>query len=106
MPVLKHIHTYGRWMKRGDEMQYKCLVPKCTHYMPRSLLIGKLGLCSICGEEVIMDWKQLQRAKSLCLKCQNTKEGKAYRQNIEKANTLLNELKILENVENVESKGL
>lgn len=79
MPSLKHIHTYGRWRKRGDEMMFKCLDPSCTHTIPRSLMIGKQGKCSKCDAMVLMDWRQAERAKTLCLNCQETKEGRLFR---------------------------
>jgi len=76
MPVLKHTHTYGRWKTRGGEMHFKCLDPQCTHFAPRSLVIGKESKCSKCENIVIFDWKQAERAKTLCLECQNTKEAR------------------------------
>ncbi len=87
MAALKHTHTYGRFTKRGGEMYYKCLDPQCTHFAAHSLIIGKETKCSKCSNTFIFDWRQAMRAKALCLECQDTKEGKAFRarQNASKA---------------------
>lgn len=79
MPVLKHTHTYGRWKERGGELHFKCLDPACTHFAPRSLVIGKESKCSKCNNVVIFNWQQAERAKTLCIECQNTKEGRKHR---------------------------
>jgi hypothetical protein len=89
MPVLKHTHTYGRWKERGGEMNYKCLDPQCSHFAPRSLVVGKLTKCSKCTNTLIFDWKQAERAKALCIECQDTKEGRAFRARKESTRALL-----------------
>ena len=95
MPSLKHIHTYIRWRKRGEEMWWRCADPNCSHILPQSQMAGKTSLCFSCGSEVIMDWKQyLRRVKATCLNCQDTVEGRAFKENKKKAEALMDILNI------------
>lgn len=102
MAVIDHVHTYGKWKKQGNppEQWYRCLDPACTHIAPRSLIVGKYSLCSVCKEtQVILDWKQLDRRKQcVCLNCQQTNEGKLYRENKKKAQEILNEIHLEEKI--------
>jgi hypothetical protein len=76
MPALKHTHSYVRWKiqvgrkrfdkKIGGEPAYRCNHPECTHFAPRSLVIGKRSVCSRCGSEFILTATDLQKAAPVC----------------------------------------
>lgn len=71
-----HIHSWVRWKKNLGEMNFRCDHPDCNKIQPRSLLLGKRALCSIChGNEIILTGEDLRRAKPRCINCSTTKEA-------------------------------
>ena len=93
--VLDHTHTYVRWKKAFGEQQYKCDDPDCTHTAPRSLILGKRTICSICrAKDFILDSKSLKLARPRCPDCSNTKEAKKQREVKEKVEAILGGLEI------------
>lgn len=88
MPLLQkervgpHAHSFVRYKIMGNppEMHWKCADPHCLFVVPGSLISGKASLCPNCLDgEVILNKEAMRRKRPVCLKCQNTKEGKAYR---------------------------
>ena len=82
MPPLKHIHTYSFMERRNGEDYFKCDDPLCTHFQRRSLIVGKISMCSKCrANEVLLDYKQLNARKNpLCTECQETKFAKTLKE--------------------------
>lgn len=102
MPSLKHTHTYIRWKKRGNPpiMWWRCADVECTHIIEQSQIQGKESLCNNCGGVLLLDWKMFQRARPLCLMCQDSKEGREFRERKAKSETLMEGLlKIPERLE-------
>lgn len=77
MASLNHIHTYIR--KSSNKNMYRCNSPDCTHFTDKESILGKLSLCTSCGDTIILSREDLRRAKPKCLACSDTKKGKAFR---------------------------
>ena len=95
MPSLNHIHTYIKYKNRPG--YFRCLDEKCTHFINKEMLIGKLSRCTLCGAEFTLNRFDLMRAKPRCLECSNTQKAIKARRDQEKAAALVN--KVLETVE-------
>lgn len=70
MPVVNHIHKYQaqelggerivrengkkKLIKVGGYPIYRCVIPGCSHYLPRSNTLGARCICHRCGEEMTM----------------------------------------------------
>lgn len=76
-------HKYLRikWKSRvsaGDPyIIYKCMIPGCTHYVPRDLVVGNESICWKCGDSFQMSLATANLAKPHCLKCTKGKRGEA-----------------------------
>jgi len=80
MPSLKHTHSYVRYGKKRSS-PYKCNDPKCTHYAPKALILGKETLCPECRQTVfILTVEDLKRVVPKCKNCSNTQDARLYRQ--------------------------
>lgn len=89
MPALKHTHQYVKWQRaagnnripilRQGEQAYKCADPNCTHFAPKSMVLGKMTKCNSCPNEFVMDTYAIQRTEPQCLYCRQTKEGETSR---------------------------
>lgn len=77
MPSLNHIHTYVKYKKRPGYM--RCADRYCTHIMDRESCHGKASLCTVCGDEFVLDWPDLDRVRPRCLKCSDTKKAREAR---------------------------
>ena len=77
MPSLNHIHTYVRYKSRPG--YYRCDAPDCTHFNTKEHITGKLSLCSLCGQQMILDSEALRRARPRCINCSDTKKAKIHR---------------------------
>jgi hypothetical protein len=81
VPALKHVHTYQLYKaksgKRIAEKTFRCGDPECTHFADSETVIGKISKCNLCGDEFILDYDAARRVKPRCLKCSETKKGKA-----------------------------
>jgi|SRR5215204_7081642 len=78
MASKKHIHRYQRAFidKEKKYPVYRCNLPNCTHYLAKSLVKGKEGVCNRCGKTMIMGPLQLTLAKPHCLDCVKPKDEK------------------------------
>jgi hypothetical protein len=72
MPAINHTHTYVRYTDRF----YRCAAPKCTHYIDKNVLVNKMSLCNLCGNEFMLTRNDLRRVKPRCAACSNTKTAK------------------------------
>lgn len=80
MPILEHLHSFIFWKIYGDERVFKCAHPDCTETRVQSFLVGKRGLCSVCGiNDVIYTPDDLRRSKPRCADCSNTKANREKR---------------------------
>lgn len=79
-----HVHTWVKWKKNFGEMQYRCKDPDCFDIKPKSLLVGKKSLCTICRQEMTLTLEDLRRANPRCINCSDTKAAKKHKE-IEKA---------------------
>jgi hypothetical protein len=91
--VVNHVHTYVKLKKqkirgrigssdilRDGEKMFKCDDPECTHIAPYSQVVGKKSICAVCHkEEIILDWRALERTRPRCIMCANTKEARDYK---------------------------
>ncbi len=65
----KHIHRYERKKIGENYIVFRCNLPKCTHYLPKQLVKGKVSLCNKCGNEFILTSGSLLLAKPHCEDC-------------------------------------
>lgn len=82
MPAVNHTHSYVKMRGRRDypnTLWFKCNDPKCTHYAPYKLVLGKASLCFGCGEEFVLTAADLRRSKPKCLKCSDTKQARIHK---------------------------
>src|SRR5215471_1359478 len=77
MPVVNHIHTYVKY--KGRPGFYRCNAPDCTHFIDKESITGKISLCSLCGEQMILNREALRRAKPRCINCSDTKKSRAHK---------------------------
>lgn len=74
MKVKEHLHKYLRVIqdKRKDGstyVVYKCILPGCTHWLRRELLISRLSICWRCGTEMILNTEALTMKKPRHFEC-------------------------------------
>lgn len=94
MPALKHIHSYIRWrIQKSDGHQlWKCADPECTHFHRQDAIIDKASLCPECKTHTLMlDYEALRRHRPLCIRCRGTREGREFRESLEKVTELFKE---------------
>jgi hypothetical protein len=85
-----HTHQYALYKKRSrkhknpdtgyipfEARYFECKLPKCTHYIEASRLVGKASLCNGCGQEFLLSRDDLERVEPKCLHCSKTKKGAA-----------------------------
>ncbi len=78
--IIDHIHPFIFWKIYGDERVFKCAHPDCTETRVQSFLVGKRGLCSVCGiNDIIYTPDDLRRSKPRCSDCSNTKANREKR---------------------------
>jgi len=82
----EHVHKYKRVIMGGKKFEkdengklrivrqagypvYKCVVPGCTHYVPRELAEGRESTCWRCGERLTMTTRNLTQAKPTHREC-------------------------------------
>lgn len=71
---VKHTHKYERTTLGKDYIIYKCVLPRCNHYLPLPLIVGKLSICWGCGLEfIIIKSKNGINKKPKCSNCINRK---------------------------------
>ena len=70
----KHIHRYTRVKLGKDYIVYTCNLPDCAHYIPISLVSGKLCLCNKCGEQMFMSKRAMTLKKPHCSGCTKRKD--------------------------------
>lgn len=74
----KHVHKYVRVkMKGGEYIVYKCVLPGCTHFINRDLVVGHETLCWKCGTTIVMTMKLATLRKPHCVDCTRPATGKA-----------------------------
>jgi hypothetical protein len=76
-------HKYRRIQWRSRQVKgepytiFKCMLPGCTHYVPRDLVVGNESLCWVCGKTFQMTYASTYLAKPHCPNCIKGKEGDA-----------------------------
>lgn len=96
MPKLNHIHWYAKY--KGMPGHFRCVHPRCTHFAPAELVVGKMSCCTNCGEEFTLDRESARRVMPRCIKCSNTKKARDFAA----ASALMQDLFKLEEVPNEE----
>lgn len=86
-----HIHKYQRVMlgsgrevvyidgkrhlrKSGGKLVYKCIVPGCSHYNYKEMLIGAITVCWKCEEELILTSRSLSLKHPVHFECRKGTE--------------------------------
>ena len=77
MPSIVHTHTYVRYKSRPG--YFRCDSPDCTHFIDKESVLGKISLCTTCGEQFLLSREDLKRARPKCLNCSNTKKAKQHK---------------------------
>jgi hypothetical protein len=68
-------HKYQRikWRSRKADGEpyviFKCMLPGCTHYVPRDLVVGNETICWKCGRTFQMAYAHTYLAKPHCVYC-------------------------------------
>lgn len=83
--VVQHTgpHKYQRiqWRSRQAKGEpyviFKCMLPGCTHYVPRDLVVGNETICWRCGKIFQMAYTHTYLKKPHCIACTKGKEGEA-----------------------------
>jgi len=59
MKLIEHVHKYMRVKlgKKKDFIVFKCMIPGCTHYLQRDLVVGRESICWVCGELMTLSMK-------------------------------------------------
>jgi hypothetical protein len=76
-------HKYQRikWKSRASSGEpyiiFKCMLPGCTHYTPKDLVVGNETICWRCGREFQMGVPHTYMAKPHCIACTKGKKGTA-----------------------------
>lgn len=52
---------------------FRCMIPGCTHYVPRDLVIGNMSICWRCGQEFQMTAASTYLKKPHCSACTESK---------------------------------
>jgi len=70
-----HFHKYKR-TKLGDKgfIVYRCMVPGCSHYLRKELLVGSLCQCWRCEEPMVITSYMLRLARPHCVDCTKKKK--------------------------------
>lgn len=50
-------------LKTGGYPIFRCILPNCSHYVPRKLALGRLVLCWVCGNVMEMKSYNLNEAR-------------------------------------------
>jgi len=65
----EHIHKYSRVKSTNGNIVYRCMLPGCTHYVPKYLVKGRISLCHVCKEPMIMDSFAMRRVNPRHVTC-------------------------------------
>jgi hypothetical protein len=78
----KKVHKYYR-TAIGDAKKriWKCAEPGCTHYVYPELAENRITKCWVCGEEVVLTRRRMERKKPHCDTCY-TRPDKAKKEEI------------------------
>ena len=71
----EHIHKYQRSRLGMNYTIYRCVIPGCTHYIAKKLVRGRISLCHVCNEPMVMDAFALRRVNPrhrTCIKKSDT----------------------------------
>lgn len=77
----KTAHKYLRvkWKSRKQKGEpyyiFKCMLPGCTHWVARDLVVGNMSICWRCGKEFQMTLASTYLAKPHCANCTERKDG-------------------------------
>lgn len=72
----KHNHQYMR-VKINKATVYRCMLPGCTHYIPKALLLNRIANCPYCGNDYLITRELARRERLHCSSCTVTKKVKA-----------------------------
>ena len=71
----KHTHQYMR-VKIKESVVYRCMIPGCTHYIPKALLINRIANCPYCGNDFLITRELARRERLHCSSCTVSKKPK------------------------------
>lgn len=71
----EHIHKYLRVIndKKEGYIVYKCVVPGCTHYQRRELLLGNEAICWVCNLGMVLSLADLGMKKPRHFECRRVR---------------------------------
>jgi len=75
MPKPKsHVHKYMRVIcnKDKDYTVYKCMIPGCTHWLRKELILGRESVCWNCGASMYLTSRDLTMKKPRHYNCRRT----------------------------------
>ena len=68
------IHKYERTKLGKKYIIFRCMIPNCSHYIPESLIKGRISICWRCGEQFVIDREAAELARPHCKDCTKPKE--------------------------------
>lgn len=74
----EHIHKYMRVIQdKSGYTAYKCVIPGCTHWLRKELLIARESICWICNTAMILNTQDLTMKKPRHYGCRKVRETAA-----------------------------
>lgn len=61
--------------KTGGTEVFKCMIPGCSHFKVRELVLGAQSICWKCGGELILNMENTTLKKPTHLWCRKTRES-------------------------------
>lgn len=68
----EHVHTYRRFKQGSIHSPYiifRCMEPRCSHFVHEDLIVGRECLCYICGKSFILLQKHKRMRRPHCANC-------------------------------------
>ena len=84
------IHEYER--SKDNKKIYRCVHPKCMHYIDRQFLIGKEAICAKCKNPFYLTLTQLRNKKPVCEFCTKSPKAKQLKEFRDIAESLVDDL--------------
>ena len=75
----EHIHKYLRVIhnKLPGYTVFKCVIPGCTHWIRKELLLARKSICWICNTEMVLNTQDLTMKKPRHFECRRVREDVA-----------------------------
>jgi formylmethanofuran dehydrogenase subunit E len=79
MPKVKHLHKYRKVNltvnpTKAPYWVFKCTLPDCTHYLREDMVEGKMVICNVCDEPMLMTRAAMLLARPHCINCTKFKD--------------------------------